>query len=229
MNRIMIGDVVFNQTNRTVTCISSDGTSQQTKLSDAEKNILKYLFEHPNQYISKETLISIGWENRPVGSNSLPVAIANLRKIKNNNAFKIENLTKVGYVLTFQEGLKIDSQLSHETSLPQKKETEPVTPVDERTEFSSSTHIQEKTKNNFNSEYKIRYVIFCLIYFIITLSFTTYLYINWIYVSCESSDVNVLICYTDTPPKEPSHPPKNEIKIIAKSGSVEESLVIRKP
>ncbi|WP_394230928.1 winged helix-turn-helix domain-containing protein [Shewanella colwelliana] len=65
------------------------------KLSKAEMKILQYFSSHPDNVISSEELLNIGWPKSIVSINSVPVAMANLRKIL--GAGIIETVKGEGY------------------------------------------------------------------------------------------------------------------------------------
>lgn len=228
MKTITLGDIVFNPTNRTVICVTAGKESYQTKLSDAEKNILEYLLENPNKYITKENLISIGWEKRPVGSNSLPVAIANLRKIKSNDAFLIENLTKVGYILKIKDNLEI--YIHHSSDIHSIiDDTSVSSPSDVHEEISISTSIDENASGNRFKPYRLGYIMVASSLCLLGWGGLIYIYVSWIDISCEKANVNVLTCFTDTHPDNVEPFIGGGVEIIAKSGITEDRLIIRTP
>ncbi|MCE7635814.1 helix-turn-helix domain-containing protein [Vibrio fluvialis] len=71
------------------------------KCSYAESAILAHLLNHKGEYYSKENLASIGWPGKLVSKNSVPVSIANLRKILKNHTQLdiIINEKNKGYVV----------------------------------------------------------------------------------------------------------------------------------
>ncbi|WP_394247015.1 transcriptional regulator [Vibrio profundi] len=82
-------------------------------LTYPESSILRCLYEHRGKVVNKHDLIVAGW-GRPdtIGSNSLPVAITNIRKVLKLAEIEIVNVPKVGYKLDIPKlsnGLKEDS------------------------------------------------------------------------------------------------------------------------
>lgn len=73
-------------------------------LTHPESSILRCLYEHNGQVVNKHDLIVAGW-GRPdiIGSNSLPVAMTNIRKVLKLVDIKITNVPKVGYRLDIPE------------------------------------------------------------------------------------------------------------------------------
>ncbi|MGR1222012.1 winged helix-turn-helix domain-containing protein [Aeromonas veronii] len=229
MKTITLGDIVFNPTNRTITCVTAGDKPYQTKLSDAEKNILEYLLENPNKYISKEDLISIGWGKRPIGSNSLPVAIANIRKIKNNDAFLIENLTKVGYILTIKNNLEICIHNSLDISSIDEDTSMAFSQENTKEEITISTSIDNKSNGKKLNIFRLGYMMIASSSCILGLGVLIYIYIGWIDISCENSNINALSCFTDIPPDNVEPFIGGGVEIIAKSGIIEDRLIIRDP
>lgn len=71
------------------------------KCSYAEAAILENLLKHKGDFYTKEDLATIGWPGKLVSKNSVPVSIANLRKIfKNHTQLDvISNEKNKGYVV----------------------------------------------------------------------------------------------------------------------------------
>ncbi|MCK6263945.1 winged helix-turn-helix domain-containing protein [Vibrio sp. ZSDE26] len=69
-------------------------------LTQPESAILRCLYEHNGNIVSKHDLIIAGW-GRPdiIGSNSLPVAMTNIRKILKLAEVEITNVPRIGYKL----------------------------------------------------------------------------------------------------------------------------------
>ncbi|MGF1719096.1 helix-turn-helix domain-containing protein [Vibrio kyushuensis] len=69
-------------------------------LTHPESAILRCLYEHDGNVVSKYDLIIAGW-GRPdiIGSNSLPVAMTNIRKILKLVEVEITNVPRIGYKL----------------------------------------------------------------------------------------------------------------------------------
>ncbi|MPY24361.1 winged helix-turn-helix domain-containing protein [Shewanella sp. YLB-07] len=89
------------------------------KVAKAEISLLVFLYENQGHICSREQLASNGWPDRVVSSNSVPVAIGNLRKI---SARELITTVDEGYILNNSSSVtikKIPSD-SH-TESPQKK------------------------------------------------------------------------------------------------------------
>jgi len=67
-------------------------------LTHPESAILKCLYQNQGQVVAKDDLTVAGW-GRPelIGPNSLPVAIANIRKVLSLTELEIVTVPKVGY------------------------------------------------------------------------------------------------------------------------------------
>ncbi|MFT4173514.1 MAG: winged helix-turn-helix domain-containing protein [Rhodocyclaceae bacterium] len=79
------------------------------RLSAAETAILACLLDNEGQVQGKDELLSTGWNGRPVSANSLPVAIANLRRHLQAPPSEVEirTLPRQGYLLTLADGISL--------------------------------------------------------------------------------------------------------------------------
>lgn len=68
-------ELLFNKENKKITV---DG--EEKKVSEAELNVLLFLVKNNGMVQSKSVITKVGWPSSIVSSNSLPVAITNLRK-----------------------------------------------------------------------------------------------------------------------------------------------------
>ena len=89
---------------------------QSHPISIPESKILQLLIKNKNESIDKNTLIIAAWEHPDfIGSNSLAVAISNLRKILKHDNIRIINTPKVGYKISFKEKEKEkEKEIYHE-------------------------------------------------------------------------------------------------------------------
>ncbi|WP_323094466.1 winged helix-turn-helix domain-containing protein, partial [Aeromonas hydrophila] len=80
---------------------SQDGNPTSVRVSAAEARLLHFFLTHAGSLHSKETLLTIGWDGRPVSASSLPVAIANLRRYLDTpeQEVVIRTLPRQGYLL----------------------------------------------------------------------------------------------------------------------------------
>lgn len=87
---------------------NAEGLPAETRLSEAECQILTHLLLHAGKVCSKETLLQMGWGGRPISPNSLTVAIANLRRylVSQPAEVEIRSLPRRGYMLTLFVPLK---------------------------------------------------------------------------------------------------------------------------
>ena len=78
------------------------GLSSDLRLSSAEALILGELLSRAGEVCSKEQLLSVGWEGKPISPNSLMVAIGNLRRylLPDPAVVEIRSIPKKGYMLS---------------------------------------------------------------------------------------------------------------------------------
>ncbi len=92
------------------------------KCSYADSAILSQLLQNKGQFFSRDDLAIIGWPGKLVSKNSVPVSIANLRKIfKNHTKLDvISNEKNKGYVVEVDKiklvGVDNNQEKSHETA-----------------------------------------------------------------------------------------------------------------
>ncbi len=86
------------------------------KCSYAESVILRQLLHNKGKFFSRDELASIGWPGKLVSKNSVPVSIANLRKIfKNHTKLDvISNEKNKGYVVLVNKLKLIDTDVIQE-------------------------------------------------------------------------------------------------------------------
>lgn len=143
---------------------------EKFKCPYSEYAILRILVENKGAFYSNEQLIALGWPERIVSPNSVPVAITNLRKMfKNHTPSRIiENIKNKGYTINkpqviFDSGLSASNNDVHSP-----KETE--------TETETVTNVNE-SKGYINRFLKFPLLIINLILFIY-LGYTRYDFID---------------------------------------------------
>ncbi|MBM3114863.1 winged helix-turn-helix domain-containing protein [Jeongeupia naejangsanensis] len=109
-SRLLFGSFEFQPELRYLTRRTQDRTDIRVRLSGAEARILSHLLDHPGRICSKDTLVAIGWEGKPVSASSLAVAISNLRRHVQTNPPEVEihNQPRQGYLLTLLVELKAE-------------------------------------------------------------------------------------------------------------------------
>ncbi|MGL4754746.1 MAG: winged helix-turn-helix domain-containing protein [Aeromonadaceae bacterium] len=223
MKRILIGNMCFYPFGRVIEYMSPEAGEKRSKLSEAEARILEHLLENTGEYFSKEHLISIGWNGRPVSSNSLPVAIGNIRKLQYEDFFSITNLTKVGYALILKDGVSIEINSEIESV-----DIDPVGSDFNATETGRggvlrSDDIVGQAVRNAKEAGETRLNIFLgvLFFFDVVIGiFFLYLYTDIINITCDINNGKGF-CYTNTPPDNVDWNRNANTQILAKSGSVE--------
>ncbi|WP_339087099.1 winged helix-turn-helix domain-containing protein [Shewanella chilikensis] len=95
--------------------------TRRYKCSTPELYILKEMYNNKGQAVSRDKLLSTGWNGRVVSPNSIPVAIANLRRVfreisGNELIFTVKGF---GYGLdTMQDHIKIEFMLDNQEKPP---------------------------------------------------------------------------------------------------------------
>ena len=78
------------------------------RLSHADLNLLSKLVESKGEVVKKDELLKIGWPDRFVSDNSVPVSIAKLRKVIGKNAILTSN---GGYIFDYSIYSKCDDEV----------------------------------------------------------------------------------------------------------------------
>lgn len=131
-------DVTFRTDLRVIRRKTASG-EVDVRLSQAETLILAYFLTYPEQPCSKDLLLSVGWEGRPISQNSLPVAIGNLRRVLADTDVDVEiqNIPRVGYVFSVNAKItKVDNSPSETDSASRNK-------IDANYEFDGSENSRE--------------------------------------------------------------------------------------
>lgn len=133
MSRLIFGSFVLEAEIRQLTRKLA-GEDVRVRLSGAEVAILEQLLANEGVVQSKEDLLSIGWSGRPVSPNSLPVAIANLRRHLQGPPPEVEirTLPREGYLLKLASGLQLE-RLADEPVTPSENGQDHVAAPEETT------------------------------------------------------------------------------------------------
>ncbi|AOY00237.1 hypothetical protein BJP62_07135 [Jeongeupia sp. USM3] len=125
--RFIFGTFVFQPELRYLSRQSGDGPASRVRLAGAEAAILAHLLTHPDEVCSKDDLLAIGWQGRQVSTNSLPVAIGNLRRHLHMAPYEVEirNLPRQGYLLNALVAVSIERQLPAAADAPAGIDTAP--------------------------------------------------------------------------------------------------------
>ncbi|MFN0200525.1 MAG: response regulator transcription factor [Bacteroidia bacterium] len=93
---ISIGKYLFDAKNQLLTI-----GNNTKRITEKERDILKYLCDHPNQVLRREEMLEALWgENDYFLGRSLDVFITKIRKyLKDDAHISIENVFKVGFIL----------------------------------------------------------------------------------------------------------------------------------
>lgn len=172
------------------------GEDIEIKLSQAETLIMVHFLTNVEQPFSRDSLLSIGWEGRPISPNSLPVAIGNLRKVFVNSATHVEikSIPRAGYAFSVKSPiLKLEhvDSISGVTAVDSAKSsldgvtTEKLKSEKKRVFFLSDDFFQKNRANFFLWKRRIM-MMFHLLVFSIILFFSVQLYLRWVPVNCES-------------------------------------------
>ncbi|WP_323945259.1 winged helix-turn-helix domain-containing protein [Aeromonas hydrophila] len=103
------------------------------RVSAAEARLLHFFLTHAGSLHSKETLLAIGWDGRPVSASSLPVAIANLRRYLDTPEQEavIRTLPRQGYLLMLSPAAMQVIPTASTPSLSEPADPAPLPEVDE--------------------------------------------------------------------------------------------------
>ncbi|GHD56928.1 winged helix-turn-helix domain-containing protein [Jeongeupia chitinilytica] len=109
-SRLLFGSFEFQPELRYLTLHTQSQTETRVRLSGAEARILAHLLDHPGQICSKDALVAIGWQGKPISASSLAVAISTLRRHLQTVPPEVEihNQPRQGYLLTLLVGLKAE-------------------------------------------------------------------------------------------------------------------------
>ncbi|MGL4207705.1 MAG: winged helix-turn-helix domain-containing protein [Aeromonadaceae bacterium] len=127
---LVFGFFTLDASRRVLVRLTANGESIETRLSSAESLILCHMLGQAGEICSKELLLSVGWEGKPISPNSLTVAIANLRRYLTSPTPEVEirSIPKKGYMLSLFVPLRereLEVVDSARTAMPQSAIAEP--------------------------------------------------------------------------------------------------------
>ena len=191
---VPLGSYIFKRDESGAKLQLKDGKSFTITLP--ESRILYKLLQTPNDVVDKNTLILEAWGSTEIiGSNSLPVAITNLRKILKLKNIHILNSPKKGYLIQIPESELNKTNDNNGEIFDKTKEDENLEIPDHNALKSNNTIT---VINNSKKLWPIYLTIF-LICFDLYIIFYTWL--SWVDNECTSFNGGT-VCYI----KE-DHPP----------------------
>lgn len=178
----------------------TDSGEVDVRLSQAETLILAYFLNHPEQPCSKDLLLSIGWEGRPISPNSLPVAIGNLRRAFSdfNVDVEIQSIPRAGYFFSVNAKITKSDVVPPETSSFSRNK------IDTNYEFY-------KNKDSIEGNYRVYGDLISILHrsyylwkklalsFLMVFSFLVFfvsiivLFQHWVFIDCVNND-EINIC-----------------------------------
>lgn len=125
---LVFGFSTLDSGRRMLQRINSSGEVSEIRLSSAETLILAYMLVNAGEVCSKELLLEIGWEGKPISPNSLTVAIANLRRhmLVVPVELEIRSIPKKGYLLSLFVPLREREDETAESKPAEAGEPQPV-------------------------------------------------------------------------------------------------------
>ncbi|MCC2525794.1 winged helix-turn-helix domain-containing protein [Vibrio coralliilyticus] len=157
------------------------GNGNRYSITIKEGEVLKNLLLSHKEVCTKDELIRAAWGNpEAIGSNSLPVAISNLRKVLEPESIKIVNVPKKGYKLSFSE----TSNTEHKIKGHPKSSDAP------SMDSAPLSHDREPIKMSLARK------LFAFFSAATTLLILTYTAFSWVSVSC-SIDNGTRVCAID--------------------------------
>ncbi|PWW10071.1 DNA-binding winged helix-turn-helix (wHTH) protein [Mangrovibacter plantisponsor] len=191
-------------------------TEYRQRLSAAEAAILDQLLAHCGQLCDKDNLTTIAWQGRPVSAQSLPVAIATLRKYLDSgeHGLEIKNIPRKGYLI------EIDSELREE--LIPETQTSPAemvpqdNPLPVPGTFGVAKWVKYLAANNIANNI---FVAGCALLLLLTVYF---FYSVWIPVSCQQAGEGYICSVSDkqTHTGAKPLPGNNQVMFISGESSV---------
>lgn len=136
-----------------------DEEGNAKRLSESELNILLYMINNQGKVIDKEALLSIGWPNRIVVTNSLTVAIASIRRV-------------LGFYDSIYVEKGVGYSLSDTITIKQAQKDE-VSVTKNELEKEYSEYKSKALTKNTNRIFKITFIISSII-FLSSLTIYTY-------------------------------------------------------
>ncbi|MGC3962672.1 MAG: winged helix-turn-helix domain-containing protein [Rhodocyclaceae bacterium] len=204
MSRLTFGSFTLEPELRQLTRTLGDEETC-VRLSGAEVAILEQLLGNEGVLQGKDELLSIGWSGRPVSPNSLPVAIANLRRHLQGSPpeLEIRTLPREGYLLKLASGLQIEKYLD-EPALPQQVEQNDVVPSDETGTAIDADALSVDTlpasgpvaamRQRFRYQRLVRLNLICLVAVVVFALVTAH---EWVPVDCSPQSRGTLCVVLD--------------------------------
>lgn len=173
------------ETLRIVYCVN-DSEESSIRLSKPEANILLFLVKKNGNIITKSQLLEAGWGEREVGTNSINVAIYNLRKaLSIDENINLENVPKIGYRLSVIDfSPKILKSISNQSN------------TNETVQMDTIEMAQTESSHAYSLAKKVFVVTTLFAVNIFIFKFLALSYINLTTVKC-ISNVNNTVCFSD--------------------------------
>lgn len=173
------------ETLRIVYCVN-DSEKSSIRLSKPEANILLFLVKKNGNIITKSQLLEAGWGEREVGTNSINVAIYNLRKaLSIDENINLENVPKIGYRLSVIDfSPKILESISNQSN------------TNETVQMDTIEMAQTESGHAYSLAKKVFVVTTLFAVNIFIFKFLALSYINLTTVKC-ISNVNNTVCFSD--------------------------------
>jgi DNA-binding winged helix-turn-helix (wHTH) protein len=173
------------ETLRIVYCVN-DSEESSIRLSQPEANILLFLVKKNGNIITKSQLLEAGWGEREVGTNSINVAIYNLRKaLSIDENINLENVPKIGYRLSVIDfSPKILESISNQSN------------TNETVQMDTIENAQTESSHSYSLAKKVLVITTLFAVNILFFKFLALSYINLTTVKCISNG-NGTVCFSD--------------------------------
>ncbi|MGF1798039.1 winged helix-turn-helix domain-containing protein [Photobacterium swingsii] len=181
--------VLINSSKSEIVHIENNGSERAIKITRPETNIIVFLNKHRGEVFSKEQLVNIGWCGRITGTNSLNVAIYNLRKyLSVDNEVSLENIPREGYKLNI---INQSVFLKEET-----EETEETEEINDRVHYKKIqiNNTSEHINSSPNKLTTIKMAILLSLN-VLLITLTLIIYLNLVWVECATGE-NGTVCYS---------------------------------
>lgn len=175
--------------------LSNDNLS--FRLPRADTILLAYMLQHSGVIHTKESLLNIAWEGKPISQNSLAMAISNLRsRLSEVNAeLDISSVPRMGYILNLSTALIVQEydcndplpEHIHADTLNSNGST--ISSKKSRLEYLRSLNIRKIT----NKHVVIINAIILIAIFIASLE----IWSEWLHIECEDINKAATICALD--------------------------------
>ena len=187
VKHLLVDGILLDMETLRVISTDNNNNHHSIRLSKAEANILFFLFKNKGEIVSKEKLIVIGWEDRKVGTNSMNVAIYNLRKCFNHNEnISLDNIPKIGYKLSISEA---------EVFTENDVNTADMETIDDRLTDKKEIITEKKLVNN--KLFHVAKLSSMVLINLVIIKFLFIFYINLVTVDCIKSAQGTA-CYSES-------------------------------